>query len=455
MSDQPQEVSIDQTRPRKRRRRWVPWVLGGVVVLLLLVIASQQFWLWNIIQPDTAWETLVLYALSTLNFVAFIVFSFIFIRSLLKLRRERRAHELGSKIKTRLLVYFVAISFLPITAMAIFSTLFLNRSVEKWFNNATQNAIKEADKNQKEAGTTEIRNLRDTGSVIAALLNKQPESSWQQTLDEMLTAGHLSTIEVITRQGQVLMRSEANLLESERPVLEQLLQKARSSGGDMGDSLADGKGFDVIAISLSPDRTLLISPAKRSDTDLAADLNGPNSEYQSLVRRAKKVRLLGLSTLGLLTLILLFVSSWVAIYLARGIATPIKALAEASKEIARGNLSHRVTTIAEDELALLADSFNQMTAQLEDNRTSIEAGSAALREKNLTLEERRDYIETILESLSTGVISLDQNDCVTTINTAAISILRLSEAPPAWAKLTTLLRDDDRSVLDRLLRRAR
>ncbi len=455
MSDQPQEVSIDQTRPRKRRRRWVPWVLGGVVVLLLLVIASQQFWLWNIIQPDTAWETLVLYALSTLNFVAFIVFSFIFIRSLLKLRRERRAHELGSKIKTRLLVYFVAISFLPITAMAIFSTLFLNRSVEKWFNNATQNAIKEADKNQKEAGITEIRNLRDTGSVIAVLLNKQPESSWQQTLDEMLTAGHLSTIEVITRQGQVLMRSEANLLESERPVLEQLLQKARSSGGDIGDSLADGKGFDVIAISLSPDRTLLISPAKRSDTDLAADLNGPNSEYQSLVRRAKKVRLLGLSTLGLLTLILLFVSSWVAIYLARGIATPIKALAEASNEIARGNLSYRVTTFAEDELALLAHSFNQMTAQLEENRKRIETGAAELREKNLALEERRNYIETVLQSLSTGVISLDENNRVTTINAAAARMLHIGAIATGQSQFEDLIAAEDEIVLSPLLRRAR
>ena len=129
-----------------------------------------------------------------------------------------------------------------------------------------------------------------------------------------------------------------------------------------------------------------------------------------------------------MTLLLLFVSSWVAIYLARGIATPIKALAEASNEIARGNLSHRVTTNAEDELAMLADSFNQMTTQLEDNRTSIEAGSAALREKNLTLEERRNYIETVLESLSTGVISLDENDSVTTINAAASRMLRLTAA---------------------------
>src|SRR5690349_4446518 len=107
------------------RRRFGPWLLGGLVMLFLFILISQQLWLWNVIQPDTASDSLVLYALSTLNFVAFIILSFIFIRNLLKLRRERRELQLGSKIKTRLLVYFVAISFLPVTAMAIFSYLFL------------------------------------------------------------------------------------------------------------------------------------------------------------------------------------------------------------------------------------------------------------------------------------------------------------------------------------------
>jgi len=152
---------------------------------------------------------------------------------------------------------------------------------------------------------------------------------------------------------------------------------------------------------------------------------------------------------------LLFASTWVAIHLARGLAAPIRSLAEASKEVARGNLSYRITTIADDELALLADSFNQMTAELDENRRHIEAGAATLKEKNLALEERRHYIETVLESLSTGVVSLDENDCVTTINTAAVSMLKLSEAPPGWAKLATLLGGDDRAVVERLLRRAR
>jgi nitrogen fixation/metabolism regulation signal transduction histidine kinase len=455
MSDQPTKRATQDRRKPARRRRWVPWVFGGVVVLLLSVIASQQLWLWNVIQPDTASDTLVLYALSTLNFVAFVVFSFIFIRSILKLRRERRELQLGSKIKTRLLVYFIAISFLPITAMAAFSYLFLNRSLEKWFNNATQGAVSEAREVQREALATEIRTLRDTGSLVATLLNKQPESAWQGSLDEMIVAGRLSAIEVVTRQGEVRMRSEASLPDNDRALLAALLEKARQSGGNIGESLADGKGFDVISVPLSQDQSLLISPAKRSDTDLNDKITGSQSEYQNLVRRQRKVRWLGLSTLGLLTLILLFVSNWVAIYLARGIATPIKALAEASNEIARGNLSYRVTTFAEDELALLAHSFNQMTAQLEENRKSIEAGAGELREKNLALEERRDYIETVLQSLSTGVVSLDEADRVTTINAAAVQMLSVTEFSPGQSLLEELIAADDQVVLGRLLRRAR
>jgi PAS domain S-box-containing protein len=252
----------------------------------------------------------------------------------------------------------------------------------------------------------------------------------------------------------VIAQSKGVFPESESREFESLLAKARAlKNGD--DSLADGKDLDAMVVPVSEDQRLIVVPLRRPGRDLGDTIIGSQSEYQKLVARQRRVRSLGLSTLGLMTLMLLFVSSWVAIYLARGIATPIKALAEASKEIARGNLTHRVTTIAEDELALLAHSFNQMTAQLADNRSRIEAGSAALREKNLTLEERRDYIETILQSLSTGVVSLDENDCVTTINAAASRILRLSSVAANERKLENLMGTEDWSVIDRILRRAR
>jgi two-component system nitrogen regulation sensor histidine kinase NtrY len=440
----------------RRSRRTVPWILTGIVAVLLAIIVAQQLLnRGSLVTPETGSDTLLLYALSSLNFAAFIVFSFILLRSLLKLRRERRERQLGSRIQTRLLVYFIGLSLLPIAAMAAFSYLFLNRSIEKWMGRLPEVVVERVREQQRESLAAQNGHLRETATLLATALKARPQSEWQATLDQLASTGELSAIEIISDRGQVLAHSEGALPQSQRDELNAVLQRGRDPNAQASETLADGKGFDLAAVPLNGSLRLILVPHRLGDSDVNDTIAGSQREYQHLLQRQRKVRLLGLSTLGLMTLLLLFASTWVAIHLARGLAAPIRSLAEASKEVARGNLSHRVDTIADDELALLAESFNQMTAELDENRQHIEDGATALREKNLALEERRNYIETVLESLSTGVVSLDQNDCVTTINTAAISILRLSEAPPAWAKLTTLLSSEDRVALERLMRRAR
>jgi nitrogen fixation/metabolism regulation signal transduction histidine kinase len=145
----------------RARRRGAPWLFGGLVLVLLsALVVLQVFGLWEMFTPDTASDTLLIYALSTLNFVAFFLFSFIFIRSLLKLRRERRASMLGSKIKTRLVVYFIAVSLLPITGMALFSYMFFNRSLEKWFGSFPQDVARKATLAQEEDALQHAAHLR-------------------------------------------------------------------------------------------------------------------------------------------------------------------------------------------------------------------------------------------------------------------------------------------------------
>src|SRR5215213_3986292 len=439
----------------RRRRRMLLWALGATVLLLLAIIVSQQLWLWTVVRPDTPADALVLYALSTLNFVAFVVFLFIFVRNLLKLRRERRERQLGSKVKTRLLVYFISISFLPITAMAFFSYLFLNRSLEKWFNPFPDEIVQQATEVKRLTLSTQDQTLRDTASLLVMLLGKQTPEERQATMQQVVNAGHLVRVEIASKDSSVFFQNP-NLSAADSDQLEKLFHNARLFSGPDGMNQVDGKEFDALAVPLTQTETLIIAPQKRASNDLTDLVASSERDYQELVRKQRRVRLLGLSTLGLMTLILLFVSSWVAIYLARGIATPIKALAEASKEVARGNLAHRVTTtIADDELPLLAESFNQMTAQLEENRTRIEAGAAELRDTNMALRERRNYIETVLQSLSTGVVSIDENDCVTTLNASAARMLVLREKAEGNPKLSGLIGSEDWLVVERLLRRAR
>ena len=455
MAENRENLSPEQRERIRRRRRALLWVLGATVLLLLAIIVSQQLWLWTVIRPDTASDTLVLYALSTLNFVAFVVFLFIFVRNLLKLRRERKERQLGSKVKTRLLVYFISISFLPITAMAVFSYLFLNRSLEKWFNPLPDEILQEAQKVRRDTLENNVRTLQQNASLLVLLLNQQAPQERQATLDQVVASGQLAGIDIVAADGSVIAKSRANLPPDDLQKLQKDLVDARSFRDPGQPTLAVRQAFDVVVAPLNESETLIIAPQKRASSDLADFVSASERDYQELVKKQRRVRLLGLSTLGLMTLILLFVSSWVAIYLARGIATPIKALAEASKEIARGNLSHRVTTIADDELALLAESFNQMTTQLEENRSRIEAAAGELRDTNLALRERRNYIETVLQSLSTGVVSVDEDDRVTTLNRSAARMLglmdRVEENPP----LQALIDIEDWLVVDRLLRRAR
>ena len=453
MSYETQKLNPEEKQRRRRRNRLLLLALGVIVAILLAIIASQQLWLWTIVSPNTASDAMVLYALSALNFVAFVVFSFIFVRNILKLRREREERQLGSKIKTRLLVYFISISFLPITAMAVFSYLFLNRSLEKWFYPFPE-VVQQANEVRRQAVDHQLRNLHNTASLLGMFLSKQTTQERQATLDQTIASGQLAAAEIVSNDGTVQLRSRTKLQDVDLARLETLFAQARSANAPTGDTLADGLDFDVVAVPLNENQKLIIAPQRSVENDLDGLIREAQQPYQDLVRKQRQVRLVGISTLGLMTLILLFVSSWVAIYLARGIATPIKALAEASNEVARGNLHHRVETVADDELALLAQSFNQMTTQLEENRARIEAGASELRETNLALLERRNYIETVLQSLSTGVVSVDETDRITTLNASASRMLS-SAKTESGRQLNELISNEDWTVIDRLFRRAR
>src|SRR5204862_1366615 len=128
----------------KIKRRKTPWVIGTLMIAsLALLIMLQSSNLWKTFSIESSGDLLLLYALSSLNFIAFVIFGFIFLRSIIRLVRERRTFELGAKIKTRLLIYFVALSLLPIIAMAVFSYLFMNRALERWFTQIPENVIRQ------------------------------------------------------------------------------------------------------------------------------------------------------------------------------------------------------------------------------------------------------------------------------------------------------------------------
>ncbi|MEJ7710726.1 MAG: HAMP domain-containing protein [Pyrinomonadaceae bacterium] len=297
-------------------------------------------------------------------------------------------------------------------------------------------------------GAFQSQDLSQKAEILASLLGAKPELlDDRAVLERLIESAGLAAIDIVSPAGETKRLLRSDLAQTSLPPdLEKHLAAAHARNSAQNSLAAN---YEMASAPLSGEGLLIIAGDRRVNRHLDQMISGAEN-FDALRKKQRKIRLLGLSVLGLLTLLLLFASTWAAIHLARGIVTQIKALAVAAEEVAGGNLSYRVSTVTDDELALLAASFNQMTEQLAENRGRIDKSAAELRETNLALEERRAYIETVLETLSTGVISLDGRDQVTTINAAALAMLGFESAPMSNAPLSSLTRSEDFAFLNQI-----
>ncbi len=424
---------------KKTDRRKTAWLLGTLTVTLFaLLIILQSTNLWKNLAIESSSDLLLLYALSSLNFIALVIFGFIFLRSIVKLVRERRTFELGAQIKTRLLIYFFIVSLLPIFAMAVFSYLFMNRALERWFTQIPENVIKEAREVQGQSLIDRAVKLNDSAKMLAAVISDDELNPIE--FEKISKAGGLVYIAVIAGDNKPITSFTRDVAAEQKEEFASILN-ALDSGDMSNPAFRDGKGFDVAIAEMSGGRRLVIVPDPFGERTVSQIVENSLLEFERLKQKQVTVRQVGLLTLGVLTFLLIFTSSWIAFYVARGLTGPIKALAEGADEIAHGNLGHRVDVLAEDELAILVSTFNDMSAKLESN--SIE------------LSERRKYIETVLETLPTGVISFDAEGKVSTINRAAFNILHLDDIDMVGSPSGSLIDGEDQQLIERLITRAR
>jgi two-component system, NtrC family, nitrogen regulation sensor histidine kinase NtrY len=327
---------------------------------------------------------------------------------------------------------------MPIFAMAFFSYLFMNRAIDRWFAAIPASVTRQARDVERQAAADQTAKLHDTARMLATMIEKRDLA--KTDLDAISTAGNLTRIEILDANRNLLKSSGKQVPTMQAGELDRVLDIARNGQPD-DVLLQDGRGFDAAVAELSGGRKLIVIPDIHVDETVGQKVDNSLAELENLKQQQVTVRQIGLLTLGVLTFLLIFASSWTAFHIARGLTVPIRALAEGSDEIARGNLGYRVNALAEDELAILITSFNTMAAKLEESSRTITDG--------------RRYIETVLQTLPTGVISFDGENRVTTINRSAKSILSLEDTSFFGLSLDKIVGDDNRQIIERLLNRAR
>ena len=468
-----QSHKSDDSRLTERGRRRLTRVIVLSIVLLLLMlslIAQGGFNLTPFVTPDTAAETLLLYALSTLNFLAFVTLLFVLLRNVLKLVRERRTARLGSKFKSRLVSYAIGLSLLPVLLLFFFAFGLLNRSIDRWFGEPARQIVDDARAIEESYFKKEEADLIGSARVLSRSIHAAELSAYdsgviRSRLDQEMADHDLALVRIAVPGGQktFFRRGEKRI----EPHIEETLRAAEHqvrAGGNAFSGSDEGESptaiFVIAAIPLSTasnDQQVLVIAREFPPelTQRAATISEQHQNFHSMLGKIKRIKAIYILLLAAVTLLLIFSASWLALYVARGITIPIQALAEATDRIAKGDFGRPVEVVAEDELAVLVKSFNQMAAMLSENRERLELAAEDLSRINLALDNRRRYIETVLESLSTGVISTDENAGIATINRSALWMLGLDDRPQNATPIDRVVHGPQGEELAALCRRAR
>ena len=408
----------DEPRTTGRRKAVIALAIGAF--LLLAILVSQASFNLKFISPDSNQEILFFAGLTGLIFFAFVALTVVLGRNLLKLYAERRAGVAGSKFRTRLVVVSLLLSFLPVIAMFWFSYGLMNRSIDKWFSQPVE----------------EVR--ADTAAMSALLFDYagQNASSEAQSIaqsDEFQSAfvsgnfnavseelqEHVPTLEggfVVALNNGVVAASlnpPAHWAELKDHFPAQAALRAEHPHFQWGKI-----DYIVAATPLKDGAVFVAMPLPPKFAQTAKQIQDSQQRYIELAAKRKLFRRTYIGFLLLLTVLVLFASTWLALLLSKLVNRPVAALAAGTEAISKGQLDYRVDIRATDELAELVQSFNSMAEQLESSRHQIEASSRDVGAANEALERRRRYIETVLESLPTGVISIDASRRVTLANAA-------------------------------------
>ena len=448
---------------QKISRRNLIIILAVPSALLFAVLFSLSSSDLSFIKPTTSEETVTLVALTILVSLLFGGLTFVLLRNLIKVFAERRLGVLGSKFRTRLVVASLLLSFVPVIVMFWFSYGLMNRSIERWFS-------------------TPVEEVRQDTALMAQLLSKYAAQNAQAEAVSIGAApvvqhafeGHSFTgaLEELrahepTLQGGFAVALDDSGVEASLgvpapwSVLKSRIDMQKISTEHPQVLTWENKNYVLgTALAGSRGRILVAVPLPQSFAETQRQLSASQHRYLELARERRQVRLTYMTILMALTGLVLFVSTWLALYLSKFVTRPVAALAEATQEISKGNLGYRVAVPATDELGDLVTSFNRMAADLQSSRAQVEASSRQLSAANAELEQRRRHIETILESIPTGVLSIDAAMRVIHLNQALLRMLRPSEDPSEQQSrlVGTALRDlfpaEVTQDLEPLLRRA-
>ncbi len=460
------DTSVRSEAEHKRRRRDFYIILAVIPLIILLTYLESHT---SIISVDVPVATnLLVLSLINVNIILLVLLIFLVLRNAVKLFFESRSNVMGSRLRTKLIVSFVVLTIIPTFVLFFFVVGFINKSIDAWFDIKIEDALEESlelarnyykvtsDKTMSVAHSLSYKIGKEEGF----LLSRGEISSLVELIGGVREDNDISTIDIYLPPGERVATSISGKVNrnmvpyaSDEVLSEALLGDAVTvidtiSSGDvvrgLSPVLVEGRetAAGAVVVSYYVPRSLM---AKMND------IQETFHKYQELKLLKNPVKATYITILLIITLLIVFFSIWLGRYIARQITAPIKDLAEGTHEVASGNLDYKITTKSSDEIGVLVRSFNRMTEDLKAGKQEIEKANLELRGTNTELEQRRRYIEIVLGNVPAGVLSLDMDGSVVSINRVAAEMLGAEEQGALGRGFTEILSDEGSALLSEMV----
>src|SRR3990172_5239048 len=409
----------DRLRHEEAVRRKREGLVILITTLMVLLFAFFEVQLPEVSTESSLSGNIGFFLLLNINIILLILLVFLVVRNLVKLIFDRKRRILGSRLRVRLVIAFIALSLVPTLLLFFIAGGFVTRSFERLLDVQVENALQ----GSLEIGQTYYQNSANNALFYArqvsqritqeGLFDSQRVGELKEFIQAKQREYNLGTVEVFSPDRQLLVVAFNDQVPTGvtiKPDSDFLNRALR--GLEVTQTQAFGEG-DIIRGGgpvYSSDRKILGTVVvdyyvPKSISKRALQISRSYEEHKHLTILKKPVKNSYILTLLLITLVIIFSATWFGLYLAKGITVPIQRLAEGTHEVAHGNWDYQIEAAGDDEIGTLVDSFNQMTRDL--------------KQINLEVERRGRYMETLLANITAGVISVDPTGRVTTMNRAA------------------------------------
>jgi two-component system nitrogen regulation sensor histidine kinase NtrY len=452
----PSPIQAYITESAKKRTRWeLLLALGALLLIILLSWIELQFFGVN---------SYLFLAIFNLNLILLLVVLFLVLRNAVKLFLDRKRNVRGSKLRTKLVQAFILLSILPTLLMFFMAVKFVQTSVDYWFRTQVDTSMDQALEVGKNIYAMTSERLGEQGRFILDRIRER-ELLWggpgmDRYLQRKASEYSLSLVGVLRPDIERQNWHAATEWQGQWPQAKTRINWTEiKQSPQMRSVILQGGDRDLLLEVVPVDDAetgflVLGRTFEHGFLNKLEEIAKGVTEYKQLKRLKNPLKTALYIILGIMTLLIVLGAMWFGFRLAKEISAPIQALSQGTKRIAEGDLGVRLEDQSSDELGMLVQSFNTMAEDLERSQQRLNQANRDLALQNQELERRRRYMEAVLNNITSGVVSLDTGERISTLNSAAEKILNVDADSLMGSHPQEILPEDYHSqvryVLDKL-----